>query len=249
MLSRRVDGISQNLHKALHGHSRHTHEDIAHSLIEHARTVLIYEKQLLRELESLRPDFANINKKAADVRIPVTSPRQTLAPPGSVPRTSSAPDLARTPRENGGSFAHPAAGPPLPGPANGPIVSPAVPVAAAAAPAPGRVDGTQSMFITPPAPYQTLPLPPEGGRPPPASPGYVAQRAVFGSPGPSAPPTPIAHDPLGAQFPQRRMEDSIHGRPGQLHSGANTMARSMYVQPTRSRLDAREAAAKLANFL
>ena len=55
-LHQRVEGISQNLHRALHRHSRIAHEDIAAALIEHARTNILYERQLLRELESLLPD-------------------------------------------------------------------------------------------------------------------------------------------------------------------------------------------------
>ena len=55
-LHQRVEGISQNLHRALHRHSRMAHEDITAALIEHARTNILYERQLLRELESLLPD-------------------------------------------------------------------------------------------------------------------------------------------------------------------------------------------------
>jgi hypothetical protein len=68
-LHRRVEGISQNLHRALVRHSRMAHEDLTAALIEHARTNLMYEKQLLRELESLRPDI----KAAADPAPPPTS--------------------------------------------------------------------------------------------------------------------------------------------------------------------------------
>lgn len=110
ILAKRVDGISQNLHKALHTHSRHTHEDITHSLIEHVRTTVLYEKQLLRDLESLRQDFASINKKAVDVRAPVTSPQASLAAMGAPIRTVSAPDLQRTSQEG----QRPPPGPPQP---------------------------------------------------------------------------------------------------------------------------------------
>ncbi|KAH7100598.1 Vps5 C terminal like-domain-containing protein [Auriculariales sp. MPI-PUGE-AT-0066] len=57
MMTHRVDGISQNLHRALQTHSRMAHDDITAALIEHARSSLVYERQLLRELESLRPDI------------------------------------------------------------------------------------------------------------------------------------------------------------------------------------------------
>lgn len=215
ILAKRVDGISANLHKALHTHSRQTHEDISHSLIEHARTVILYERQLLKELESLRTDFSHINKKSIAVSSP---PQQNLAIPGGPARVNRAPDIPKS--------------------VNGPMR------AQSAGPPQARMDGTQSMFITPPAASQALP--PDGAPRQPASPGFVAQRAVFGaSPSGSPPPN---HDPLGASSP-RRPGDSIHGKPGQNVSHTNTLARSMYVQPTRSRLDAREAAAKLANFL
>ncbi|KAG8804901.1 Vacuolar protein sorting-associated protein 17, partial [Serendipita sp. 399] len=56
-IHRRVEGISQNLHRALHRHSRQAHDDLTAALIEHARMNLLYEKQMLRELESLQPDI------------------------------------------------------------------------------------------------------------------------------------------------------------------------------------------------
>ncbi|KAG8917333.1 hypothetical protein FRC01_002517 [Tulasnella sp. 417] len=120
------------------------------------------------------------------------------------------------------------------------------------------------MFVGPSASAQPG-VPPEGAhRPVPLSPSFVAQRAVFGAAlGSSAsartsplsgPSTP--HDPLGAQGPYPQPPGpsgpgGIHARPGQFGSAGqtNSMARSMYVQPTRSRLDAREAAAKLANVM
>ncbi|KAF7981505.1 hypothetical protein HWV62_33061 [Athelia sp. TMB] len=54
-LARRADGISQNLHVALQTHNRQANEDITAALVDHARSSLMYEKQLLRELEALRP--------------------------------------------------------------------------------------------------------------------------------------------------------------------------------------------------
>ncbi|KAG9045479.1 Vacuolar protein sorting-associated protein 17 [Tulasnella sp. UAMH 9824] len=255
ILAKRVDGISQNLHKALHTHSRHTHEDITHSLIEHVRTSVLYEKQLLKDLESLRQDFASINKRAVDVRAPVTSPQASLAAIGAPIRTVSAPDLQRTSQEG----QRPPIGPPQPSAAhpNG-STAPNSPQMAH----PGRLDGTQSMFVGPSASAQPGITPEGGQRPAPLSPSFVAQRAVFGAASSaSAPTSPLAgpssaHDPLGAQAPYPQSPGApgpagIHARPGQFGSAGqtNSMARSMYVQPTRSRLDAREAAAKLANFL
>ncbi|KAG8903111.1 Vacuolar protein sorting-associated protein 17 [Tulasnella sp. 403] len=285
LLAKRVDGISQNLHRALHTHSRQTHEDVIHSLVEHARAAILYERQLLRELESLRPDFANINRKV--VPQPIAAPRPTLPVAGTgmggPARTSSAPDFARQPLASNGNG--------LAGPSGSNGTHPSVQVAIPGPPLGGgppsgfgpggRVDGTQSMFVTPSAAYSSLPSTgsPLASQPPlspqintsaataaaaPVSPGFATQRAAFGSQaGPASPPAssaapPSAVDPLGVQggyntSPQRRIEESIHGRPGQHFGGANTLARSMYInKPTAGqprRLDAREAAAKLANFL
>ncbi|KAG8925323.1 Vacuolar protein sorting-associated protein 17 [Tulasnella sp. 417] len=250
ILAKRVDGISQNLHKALHAHSRHTHENVTHSLIEHVRTTVLYEKQLLRDLESLRQDFASINKKSVDVRAPRRWPQwerrfelsahlifnERLRRDDDLPPQPSA-----LPHPNGST-------------------APSSPQMGH----PGRLDGTQSMFVGPSASAQPG-IPPEGAhRPAPLSPSFVGQRAAFGAaPGSSAlaPTSPLSgpstpHDPLGAQGPYPQPPGpsgpgGIHARPGQFGSAGqtNSMARPMYVQPTRSRLDAREAAAKLANFL
>jgi hypothetical protein len=100
----------------------------------------------------------------------------------------------------------------------------------------GRMDGTKSMFINPPSAQQAI----AGPSSQPATPNSADVRL---------PPTP--NDPLVAPTPlsssSQRFDPGIHGRPGLTNS--NTMARSMYVEPQRRRLDAREAASKLANFL
>ncbi|KZP20202.1 hypothetical protein FIBSPDRAFT_911176 [Athelia psychrophila] len=93
-LSRRADGISQNLHVALQNHNRQANEDITTALVEHARSSLMYEKQLLRELEALRPDVANSAKKV----VPQANgaPRPSYVPPledfsrAPAPRSASA---------------------------------------------------------------------------------------------------------------------------------------------------------------
>lgn len=66
MLARRAQGISQNLHQALETHNRYANDDITTALIEHTRSSIMYERQLLRELEALRVDVA----KAADAYVP-----------------------------------------------------------------------------------------------------------------------------------------------------------------------------------
>ena len=113
-LHQRVEGISQNLHRALHRHSRMAHEDITAALIEHARTNILYERQLLRELESLLPGVrASANpappQPVGTSLIPplVAAPSPTLpggAPPRStittgtfLPRTPVAPQTSVPP--------------------------------------------------------------------------------------------------------------------------------------------------------
>ena len=63
IVARRVDGISQNLHQALERHQKLVHEDVTASLIEHARTTIMYERQFLKELESLRADVTGAARK------------------------------------------------------------------------------------------------------------------------------------------------------------------------------------------
>jgi hypothetical protein len=85
-LHQRVEGISQNLHRALHRHSRIAHEDIAAALIEHARTNILYERQLLRELESLLPDVRASANPAAPQPVGTSSiPPLVAAPPPAFP--------------------------------------------------------------------------------------------------------------------------------------------------------------------
>ena len=78
-LARRAEGISQNLHRALQTHNRYANDDITTALIEHARSSIMYERQLLRELEALRGDIGNAAKKV----IPSANgaPKPTFIPP------------------------------------------------------------------------------------------------------------------------------------------------------------------------
>ena len=85
-LHQRVEGISQNLHRALHRHSRIAHEDIAAALIEHTRTNILYERQLLRELESLLPDVrASANPTPPQLAGISTIPPLVAASPPAIP--------------------------------------------------------------------------------------------------------------------------------------------------------------------
>ncbi|KAF8913776.1 Vps5 C terminal like-domain-containing protein [Gymnopilus junonius] len=78
-LAKRAEGISQNLHRALQTHNRYANDDITTALIEHARSSIMYERQLLRELEALRVDVSNAAKKF----VPTTTaaPKPTIVPP------------------------------------------------------------------------------------------------------------------------------------------------------------------------
>jgi len=85
-LHQRVEGISQNLHRALHRHSRIAHEDITAALIEHARTNILYERQLLRELESLLPEVrASANPAPPQLVGTPSIPPLVAAPPPALP--------------------------------------------------------------------------------------------------------------------------------------------------------------------
>jgi len=78
-LAKRAEGISQNLHRALQTHNRFANDDITSALIEHARSSLLYERQLLRELEALRGDIDDAAKKVVPAANGV--PKPTMIPP------------------------------------------------------------------------------------------------------------------------------------------------------------------------
>ncbi|KAJ7228363.1 Vps5 C terminal like-domain-containing protein [Mycena pura] len=113
-LARRAQGISQNLHHAMQTHNRYANDDTTTALIEHARSSIMYERQLLRELEALRVDVA----KAADKHVPshgVPKPpvipglEESLKPTPPVPRATA----SSLPPTNGSQFA-PGTQPPPP---------------------------------------------------------------------------------------------------------------------------------------
>ncbi|GAA6003559.1 hypothetical protein JCM10207_000389 [Rhodosporidiobolus poonsookiae] len=78
-LGRRLMGISTNLQPSLTRHSVDAHSDLLSSLLEHARTNLIYEKQRLKEFEMLRPEMRNIRKPDAGVIYHTTPSGATMA--------------------------------------------------------------------------------------------------------------------------------------------------------------------------
>ena len=220
--ARRVNGISQNLHKALAVHSRHAHDDITASLIEHARASLIYQRTMRRELEALRNDVKAITQP---VRLaPKVNPSINLFLSSS-PLNGSAQ----------GSY----------GPS-----SPAVPSSSASAVYPNAPPSTPR---TPRTPGHNGPMSHSDGGP------STSSSSAFTSPRSPAPngagdgtrslyidsrPGPVM-DPLGGGTPT---SGSVRGGFGDTTSQSQTLGRS-FVQPVRGRIDQREAARKLANFL
>ncbi|THV08297.1 hypothetical protein K435DRAFT_6399 [Dendrothele bispora CBS 962.96] len=79
VLAKRADGISQNLHRSLETHNQYANDDITAALIEHARSSIMYERQLLRELEALRTDVSNAANKVALTAN--GAPKPTIIPP------------------------------------------------------------------------------------------------------------------------------------------------------------------------
>ncbi|WAR55420.1 hypothetical protein PtB15_6B161 [Puccinia triticina] len=59
--------ISTNLRPSLRTHSELLHDDLLYSLMENARTQLIYEKQILKELERVKPELDSISLRPANV--------------------------------------------------------------------------------------------------------------------------------------------------------------------------------------
>ncbi|ODN73778.1 hypothetical protein L202_07306 [Cryptococcus amylolentus CBS 6039] len=90
-LSKRVSAISENLHTSLRAHSRHAHEDIAISLLEAARMSVMYHKQTLKELESLKVDVGKVAPGAA----PLPVEKRTAAGQTQVP--ARVPPMVRPP--------------------------------------------------------------------------------------------------------------------------------------------------------
>lgn len=245
----------------------------------------MYERQHLRELESLRPDVQNADKKHVPVK-PAT-PRPSFVPPledfhkpvpapiRSAPvsgRPSPAPTLApgplsavpASPTPSQSSFVPPRHTPALPSVVFNNSLPPQSPGAGPSSPTPqssrppiitssisdgpplgGRLmDGTKSMFVR--------------GTPSPLSPSISSStptRPAIPSPLHSA-ATPAPH-PLAASFSATAASPlgpsvQTNGRADDLDpfgmAKPALMSASVRVQPTRPRLDAREAASKLANM-
>lgn len=292
VLAKRAEGISQNLHQALQTHNRYANDDITTALIEHARSSIMYERQLLRELEALRSDVASAaNKVVPAVNVPkplnippleefskpriseppsapisngYQPPPQIHAPqasefapslgtsrgftpyrPGSQASHSQGPAPSREPPSASHSFASqlpttPTLPPSSPG--AGPSSSNLKPFSSGSSatgpPLGGRfIDGTQSMFVQPTSSPLASPVPSASGSKFPVSNPQLDPLRSDAYQRPSSSPlhTSVSSGPLGFSDPLGQI------KPNQLSS-------SMRVQPTRPRLDPREAASKLANM-
>ncbi|KDQ08900.1 hypothetical protein BOTBODRAFT_191510 [Botryobasidium botryosum FD-172 SS1] len=240
-LAKRVEGMSVNLHKALATHSRQTHEDITHALIEHARSSILYERQILRELEALKPDVAAIDPDVKRSAMPASTINAASYHAHAPAYASRAPSL-----DSGGRPAIPTSASTSALPSNGsasgmgagtgsdnhassssadtsPLTSPRMGNASASR-AGRAMDGTQSAFVTPSFGSHPLALGGGGGNNPLAA----SSTPQFGTPGLPG---------MAGMGPNAR------------HNRINSLARSVQVENARPRLDAREAASKLANFL
>ncbi|KAI0832621.1 Vps5 C terminal like-domain-containing protein [Trametes gibbosa] len=309
VLARRAEGISQNLHRALDRHRRLVTEDVTAALVEHVRSTIMYERQHLRELEALKPDVGNADKKHVPQK-PVSAPRPSYIPPLedfapklSIPRPASGPpsNVPRVaspsvPPLSASAFINGSSQNPL-GPAgiSSPVRSPlphqspgAGPSSVASTssqshfapplmdgpPLGGRlVEGSKSMFVKPPSSplassavptstsTPTLSSTPQSPTRAAAAPSTPADPLSATSSGPPSGFPSVAPHPLAASmFVPSTSSPLGNGRSNSVSSTQNNdldplgmakpvnMSASMRVQPTRPRLDAREAASKLANM-
>ncbi|GAA5942472.1 retromer subunit VPS17 [Sporobolomyces koalae] len=67
LLTARLAAISSSLSPSLARHSVQTHSDLLSTLVDHAKSNLVYEKQRLKEYETLRTEMKNIRKLEAGV--------------------------------------------------------------------------------------------------------------------------------------------------------------------------------------
>jgi hypothetical protein len=270
VLAQRANNISQNLHRALDAHKRAVADDITAALVEHARSSIMYEKQLLRELEALRTDVNNADQKVAPPKPnafpkpPVVLPLEDDTHTTHTKATSSITSVSKppnwvsssTPSPTKSSFRNtslppqsPGAGPSTPQQNSfAPPHTPPPPPLGTGPPLGGRlVNGTKSMFI--------------GSTPSPL--GSPVATHVYSPSLPQGPlggtihsPTPsfAPSDPLAVSGPP--LASNIHVRSASAQQAVDplgmfaptNMTQSMRVQPSRPRLDARLAASKLANM-
>lgn len=228
----------------------------------------MYERQLLRELESLRPDIANSNAKVASK--PNGIPKPTVIPPleddsnpsrPAVPGPSltrgppSIPSSAVSGRPGIGQASVPQSS--IAGPSKPPVATPqslrpplaSQNVSPGAAPAKARgnepplggrfADGTKSMFIQPSFPSPSAQV--QGSASSTAVPRSSNTDPLLGSPLMSSDPIQRPGTTDGTSRGAGDVDPLGGIRPAY-------MSASVRVQPMRRKLDAREAASKLANM-
>jgi hypothetical protein len=235
-----------NLRSAIQSHSRRAHEDIAVMLLEHAKSKIMQERHVLKELESVRPDIKNIGKGVVKVA--------RAAPSTGMQRTNSMPGVR--PMAGTGSYQQATGGPSQPSPFVAPNASGYLPPNSAHHPSGmsqsmyvGSTQPRQSQFATQPQSAY-----PQGTQIPgqlPAHPSAPSQRPDFGHYNSSA-------DPLGAPS---NVPHNVHSPPplgvGATATTYNNMAQSLYIPGGSKapggyggprRIDDRAAARSLANM-
>ncbi len=151
-LTNNLNAISEHLHTALRTHSRNMHEDIAVSLLEHARMNIIFNRSVLRELEALKPDLARVTGPAPVLATPGTPTTPTsagpLSPPAHTTPTQAA--IAPAPRQPGMSQSMYLPTPVEPGPRSQSAgVRPSTPSTPSAVDPLGGAPMAQSMYAAP----------------------------------------------------------------------------------------------------
>ncbi|KAG2369680.1 Vps5 C terminal like-domain-containing protein [Suillus spraguei] len=264
VLAQRANNISQNLHRAIDTHKRTVADDITAALIEHARSSIMYERQLLRELEALRTDVNNANQKAAppnpngvpkpSVILPLEDdmpPTHSKATPPVAKPPNRMPPAAPSPTQS--SFRH------NPLPPQSPGAGPSTPQRNSfthssqpretGPPLGGRfVDGTQSMFVNASSPSPLGPPVAASASSPSLPQGPLG--GTIHSPVPSSATHPLAgfaQSPLASHATVRSASTQQAVDPLGMFASTN-ISQSMRVHPSRPRLDARVAASKLANM-
>ncbi|KAI0775354.1 Vps5 C terminal like-domain-containing protein [Irpex lacteus] len=260
ILARRAEGISQNLHRALARHKRLVTDDVTAALIEHVRSSIMYERQHFAKLRAYERTIEQPSSRRPSVppAVSASASLALLAHPGQPPLPPSQELNGPLPPQS------PGAGPSSPIPsststASGPLGQDGPPLG-------GRfVDGTKSMFVK----HAPSPLVPGGSGSHPSSPLTpsksgagsnrtlpISRSCTIGSGSGSG----GAVDPLSAGPSTPLSANSAYGVNGQSAGGSGQldplgmarpgafMSASVRVQPTRPRLDAREAASKLANM-
>jgi len=103
VLASKLAAVSERLAPNLHAHTKQMHEDLFEALLLHARTGTAFEKQALKDLETLRPEIKSIPAKTAGevLYIHQPAPSASQVPPGHSRNASSATPQASYARQDG----------------------------------------------------------------------------------------------------------------------------------------------------